>query len=365
MNTNIDTVLDQFLGTEAKPILFFSYNNYIYINSLQKDTVFNLGGVNIPITVIKLGNKRSDDPNEIRFDSFDNRSPTIIDDRLQNIEHKYLIVLTTNAIGLQVYSFFDNDFGIEDFNVPAITTDPSIIQKPCILLEYSTNAYSGSKELWLKWIRNLEECNLPIIPGCQPGLDSIIRIIFRLLINGFNYTGNLYLEDSANINNVKYLIPSLMKNGKSLYSKYGAVPVKPRGNGEDDIIDISEPLQVLSNISVEFEGQTRSFKEWVVELFFGPSYRTDKSKYQAFYSQSTKTIPQINDITRKLDKVFERMRISNNDMNKFINCQTAGNFKGSDLSDINSTYGTNLGNIYHNKYLKYKYKYLNIKNSLY
>lgn len=187
----------------------------------------------------------------------------------------------------------------------------------------------------LNWIQNKSTCDIPNVANTRcKSLYGLMNLIFKLLKDIY-FDGDLYLDDDSKINDISTLVPRLLLGKGSIYQEFGFEPtleskvainslVNDLANKKLNGVKISD----LIRLNINDKG------------FFLPTMQNLIAQILA----NTETKP----LYDKLTSAYLKMKI---DISKVKPNCPAINAIG--------------GNTYFHKYIKYKNKYLNAKNSRY
>ena len=213
---------------------------------------------------------------------------------------------------------------IENNNSYFIDVSPKLY---CI--ELSDKLSNDNIKTYLNWINYGSECDLPrSVKNICKSLEGMMRLIFSFL-SEIKFIGPLYLDDDSMIGNIKTIIPRLLTGKKSIYDKFGFVTSYENNNRITELVD------QLKNIKINDKIIGEGIKEHV-----NNNGTYDKS--MASYLEQMRKVAS--SIMNEIQKLHEGMVLKN--ITKYP----------TDCPSIQ--YGA-----YYNKYLKYKKKYLAIKNT--
>jgi hypothetical protein len=267
-----------------------------------------------------------------------------------------IIYLNNEKNIISLTNSYNYDENFESIQIKNIDMDK---KEYCIELLEKKISGSEKLELWINFIQNNNICNLPSMPetNCKK-LGGIIKLIFNFLAY-IEYNGNIFLEDHSQINTQFTLLPRLLNNNGSIYSKYGFMPfykehTDKEQNDElineirDTIITINNtepyykylPIEIIKNFEkIELKN--------LIPYISNPNNDTiGKQNTQVFINLPKK----IKDKFELIKKPYYKM--INTNYRNFLNCEP----------EIQKEKQSGGYHYYKHKYNKYKLKYMKIKN---
>jgi hypothetical protein len=193
---------------------------------------------------------------------------------------------------------------------------------------------------YINFIQNKNYCDVPNEGIYCKNLDGLIKLSL-VFLKSIGFVGPLYLDDDSQFNLgenivIETLIPRLLLNKGSIYSKYGFKPTRISEN------EIRETVEKISEIKINGKEISKEIKEHI----------DNRGNFKPSMSNFIKNIRENKDARsyyHKLKSAFNDMVL--NDIRTYpIECSSISEKKGT----LN----------YKNKYMKYKKKYLLMKKYL-
>ena len=247
-----------FMRITADEVLFDVTVGYLDITCNGKSLP---SGYTQTLTVVRCGNYYSP-------------SLMIPKDEIYSIDGN-LRTTNTSFINSRFYMFYLDDGNLETVDLTIGDTVYKGVEKIdkdkyfCMLMSLTETRCT---------ITNLRKCG-------DSTLDSYFRLIFNIL-NFIGYKNKIDLVDDSKIDNVSTKIPFLIVKGRSIYMKYGFMPVE-YGN----ILNI---IQRVGDREINYMGHKKTIKKFIDKYFFDDSKKTRrtqrKEEYLKFIKYLRKTI---------------------------------------------------------------------------
>lgn len=260
----------------------------------------------------------------------------------------------------------------------------------------------GTDEVWLNYARSCDFCHLPVIKNApHQGLIGLFGLL-RSFLMSVNFTSPIYVEDDSQFlsictkikddngklikhkqeSGIASFIFRLLSGSKSIYERYGFIPVDKKTN-----IPINNyyDLEKLKNEKISFTSsppKSQTIIGTVINVFniLFPDKKLTDTNVELYrdFSNYLRRNDNTKFLTETIRHTFDKMMCDN--YIKYWNTEQYNNQiidqNSSQIVNKNNNSTINQNNIpidnqnntyvnhvdYHAKYLKYKVKYLNLKN---